>query len=105
MWFAVTNGVWAGYWIRESSSVYLAGFVDQVTFSPTRSVSFASGTHTGYLINAGGGITGSKTYTLAAASSAAAAGRAVINGTAYILIANGVWAGYWVPESSRVVLV
>jgi hypothetical protein len=28
----------------------------------------------------------------------------VINGRAYLLVANGVWAGYWVPESSAVVL-
>ncbi len=84
--------------------MYLAGFVDQESFSPTRSVTFASGAHTGYLMNAAGGATASKTYTLAAASSAAAAGRAVINGTAYVLIANGIWAGYWVPESTRVVL-
>ena len=23
-WFRVTNGIWAGYWLRESSMLYLA---------------------------------------------------------------------------------
>jgi len=104
-WFYVTNGVWAGYWIRESTRAYLAGFTDQVTFSPWRSVSFAAGTHTGYLYSTTGAVTGSKAYTLASGSSASASGRAVINGRGQLLIANGVWAGYWVPESSAVVLL
>jgi hypothetical protein len=28
----------------------------------------------------------------------------VINGRPHVLVANGTWAGYWLPESSRVVL-
>ncbi|MGH2463344.1 MAG: glycosyl hydrolase family 18 protein [Candidatus Limnocylindria bacterium] len=103
-WFAVTNGVWAGYWIRESTRVYLAGFVDQITFSPWRGVSFAAGSHTGYQFSSAGGVSASKIYTLGSASGASASARAVINGRAYVLIANGVWAGYWVPESASVVL-
>jgi hypothetical protein len=49
-------------------------------------------------------VTGTRTYTLTRASSASASARAVINGVRYVLISNGLWAGYWVPESSRVVL-
>jgi len=89
-WFLVDNGIWAGYWMRESSSVYLAGFLDQVTFSPTRSVSFASGSHTGYVYNAAGSATSSKTYSLASSSGAAASGEAVINGVAHVVDVNEV---------------
>jgi hypothetical protein len=103
-WFYVTNGVWAGYWLRESTRVYLAGFLDQVSYAPWRAVSFAAGSHTGYAFSASGAVTGSKAYTLGSSSSASSSGRAVINGRAYLLVANGVWAGYWVPESSAVVL-
>ncbi|HEU5456849.1 MAG TPA: glycosyl hydrolase family 18 protein, partial [Nocardioides sp.] len=103
-WFLVMNGVWAGYWIPESARVYLPGFVDRQDLSPARSVSFATGAHTGIAFNASGGATGTRTYTLARPSSASAGARAVINGVRYVLISNGVWAGYWMPESSRVVL-
>lgn len=103
-WFFVTNGLWAGYWVRESTQVYLAGFVEQVTFSPWRSVSFGAGTHVGYQFTSAGNVTSAKGYTLAAGSSASASGRAVINGRSYVLVANGVWANYWVAESSVVVL-
>ena len=47
-----------------------------------------------------GQVTASKTYTLAAASGAAASGEATINGAHHVLIANGVWAGFWLPTSS-----
>jgi Big-like domain-containing protein len=103
-WFLVSNGLWSGYWVRESAQVYLAGFMDQVTFSPWRGVSLAGGTHTGYTFNGSGGVTGTKAYTLGSASSASSSGRAIINGRAYVQVANGVWAGYWIPESSGVVL-
>ena len=103
-WLLVENGVWAGYWIQESARAYLPGEIDRVTFSPTRSVSFASGSHTGYTFTASGSVSASKTYSLSAASTAPASARAVINGRSYLLISSGVWAGYWVPESSRVIL-
>ena len=45
-WFLIDNGVWAGFSDRSNRD-YLAGFREQVAFSPTRSVSFASGAHTG----------------------------------------------------------
>ena len=103
-WFLVMNGVWAGYWIQESGRVYLPGFVDRQDFSSPRPVSFAAGAHTGFAFSTSGGVTGTRTYTLARPSSAAASARAVINGVGYVLITNGVWAGYWLPQSSRVVL-
>jgi hypothetical protein len=103
-WLLVDNGVWAGYWIRESTRSYVPGEIDRATFAPPRVVSFASGSHTGYRFSATWTVSSSKSYTLGAASAANATARSVINGRPYLLIANGVWAGYWVPESSRVVL-
>jgi spore germination protein YaaH len=103
-WFLVTNGVWAGFWIQESVRAHLAGFLDREDFGSPRAVSFAAGAHTGLAFTASGGVSGARTYVLARPSSASATARAVINGVTYVLISNGVWAGYWVPVSSRVVL-
>jgi spore germination protein YaaH len=103
-WLLVDNGIWAGYWIRESTRAYVPGEVDRVTFAGPRLVSFAIGTHTGYRFTATGAVSASKTATLGNSSSAQASARAVINGRPHLLIANGIWAGYWVPESSRIIL-
>ena len=98
-WFYVVNGIWGGYWLRESASLYLPGVVGQTNFSPVRTVNFSAGTHTGYQFSATGAVTASRAAWLSRASSASASGRAVINGRPYLLITNGIWAGYWIVES------
>jgi glucose/arabinose dehydrogenase len=95
-WLLVTNGVWAGYYLRESNRSYLP-------FTRLRVVSFAAGTHTAYKFNASGTVVAHKTSTLARASSAHASAQALIgSSTSYLLIVDGVWAGYWVPIGSGV---
>ena len=100
----VANGTWAGYWIAESPSAYLRGFVDRRGFDP-RSVAFSSGTHTGYRFDTSGRVTATKTAKLSSSSAASANAQAVINGRRYLYVTNGTWAGYWLPESSSVRLV
>lgn len=104
-WLLIANGVWAGYWMRESATVFVRGEVDRVEYAPSVSVSFAKGTYTGYRYDSTGTVTASRVYTLAAASGASASAWAVINGRSHLLIANGVWAGYWVPLGTGVTLV
>jgi hypothetical protein len=94
-WFYVIDGIWAGYWVRESTSVYMS-------WSPARDIHWDGGTYTGYTFNATGGVTGSKAGTIASGgSSAEAGGIAVINGRNHYRINNGIWAGYWMPSSGR----
>ena len=102
-WFQVTAGIWAGYWVPESAAVYLPGIASQTTFSPLAAVAFGAGSHTGYRFDAAGQITASRLASLSRASGASAGARAIINGQPYLAIANGIWAGYWVPESASVV--
>jgi glucose/arabinose dehydrogenase len=93
-WLLVVNGIWGGYYLRESNRTYLP-------FTRLRLVSFSAGTHTGYKFNAAGAVIGHKTVTLARSSSAHGSAQALIGSTtSYLLIADGVWAGYWVPISS-----
>ena len=104
-WFYVTAGVWAGYWVRESPSVYLPGMAMRENYAPLRTASFAIGTYTGYRFDTTWrSVVGVKTYTLGRSSSASPSASAVINGRGYLLISNGVWAGYWVPTSSAITL-
>src|SRR5439155_25217576 len=96
-WFYVVNGVWAGYWVQESPRVFLPGVAELVIYSPSRSIAFQAGTHTGYRFSSTWQVSQTRSYTLAHSSSASADRWAVINGRAYVSIVNGVWAGYWMP--------
>lgn len=111
--FTIAAGVWAGYKVREGPGVWKTGDPTPpinnigVNWSPAKTISFAKGTHTGYKFGSTGLVTGSKTYTLGSNSSASASAAKVISGESgrYLLITNGVWAGYLVPESSFVKVV
>lgn len=100
-WLRIANGMWAGYWIRESPRAAIRGTVESESLAPTTRITFAAGSHTGYQFAADGRVTSSRTATLSATSGAATTSRALINGAWYHYIVNGIWAGYWIPETSR----
>jgi Bacterial Ig-like domain/FlgD Ig-like domain len=105
-WLYITAGIWAGYWVKESPSDYLPGVAASEHFAPLRTASFAIGTYTGYRFDtAWSSVVATKTYSLARSSSASASSLAVINGRTYVLITNGIWAGYWIPMSSAIILL
>jgi hypothetical protein len=93
----ITNGIWAGYWIPETSHSYIPGFVGCISYEPIRRITFASRTYTGYRYDGTGRITASRSAHLYKTSGASATGAAWINGRLHFLIANGIWAGYWMP--------
>jgi peptidoglycan/xylan/chitin deacetylase (PgdA/CDA1 family) len=63
-------------------------------------VRFEAGTHSGYRFTATGAITATKSATLARPSGASTTRRATIPGRGvHLLIVDGIWAGYYVPES------
>lgn len=99
-WLRIVDGAWAGYWIRESSRVRVPGTIQENGLPGTTRVSFVAGTHVGYRFSSGGSVTARLEATLGRGSGANTNARAIINGTAYLSITNGLWAGYWVPESS-----
>ena len=111
-WLAINAGVWAGYWVRESSVFYLTASPISVppgsnaTFSPAKSLSFKKGTHTGYKFSAGGVMTAQKTFTLASNSSAKTTARTTITNQSgkWFLVSSGVWAGYYVRSSDVIYL-
>jgi glucose/arabinose dehydrogenase len=95
-WLLMVNGIWAGYYVRESNRTYLP-------FTRLRSVLFAAGSHTGYKFNANGAVVAHKTATLGRGSSAHASAQALIGSSAsYLLIVDGIWAGFWVPIATGV---
>ena len=101
-WLYVENGVWAGYWMPESSGTYLPGVIQRVSYPSTTRLVFRAGTHVGLRFDSSGRVTASKSYALSRTSGANTTERAVINGRAYWRVVNGVWAGYWVAESASI---
>jgi spore germination protein YaaH/uncharacterized protein YraI len=100
----VTNGIWAGWWIPETSRSYRAGFVDEMAFSGAPRVAFAAGTYTGYVLAADGSRGASRTATLTKPSGAPVDGWAIVNGRAYYHVSAGIWASLWVPATGGVTL-
>jgi hypothetical protein len=100
-WLRIVNGIWAGYWIRESASSAIDGMSEQTELPGGLRIVFASGSHTGYRFDAGGRVTASLTRTLYSPSGASTSSRTVINGAWYLSVTDGIWAGYLVPETPR----
>ena len=95
--FRLTSGPLAGYEVRESLLAHVPGKIADVPYSPAARISFPAGRYIGYRFDESWGLAGTKPHSLASASSASASRRAVIDGRRYVLISNGLWAGYWIP--------
>lgn len=104
IWLHVTDGGWGGYWLRESAKAGLVGKVDRQKFGTPRRVVVAAGTQTGYRFDAEGRVTASKRATIGARSGASVSARMVVNGRWYLRVVDGVWAGYWLRESTKTYL-
>jgi hypothetical protein len=111
-WFYIRNGIWTGYWVRQSAAVVgaplPAAHVEFPGTSPvptTSRITFAAGSHYGYLFTADGTTIASKWYPLGAASGANVDRRGALPGRSgtWSRVVNGIWAGYWIRESGRAV--
>jgi len=102
VYLKMANGHWAGYWLRESTRVYLPGIVGKVTYRTPVKLVFNAGTYTGYKYSSTGVVLDRRAATLWRGSSAEASATAVINGRPHFLVRNGIWAGYWVPDTAGV---
>jgi Big-like domain-containing protein len=76
------------------------------TYSPTRSLSFAAGTYTGYRFSSTGTVVATRRYTLSRSSSAPTSKRSAVTGQTggWYYVTSGVWAGYWMHEATSITL-
>ena len=96
IWFAMSDGYFAGTWVRESPSVYARGFVDRLEYYWNRSLAVPAGSRTAYQFDGAGVATGQKSASTGATAWAYAA-RARINGRPSVYLTSGPLAGYWLP--------
>jgi uncharacterized protein YkwD len=104
VYLAISAGIWAGYWVPESGRVYIPGVVARFSYATPRRLAFTASTITGYRYDSAGRVIGSRKVSLPHPSGASASARAVINGRPHFLVLDGVWAGYWVPDTAAVSL-
>jgi hypothetical protein len=102
--FNAAGGSWA---VGSSGATYsvmvfikVCGSSTVVAPAPIGRAVLGAGSHTGYKFS-GSTVVASKTATLAWTSGADVTQRAKIGSRVYLKIANGIWAGYWIPETWR----
>ena len=108
-YYAITAGVWAGYWVQASSKITLdpAPATPAVEeFGMARPVTLPAGARTGYRFNIFGAVSGSKAITLTAPTVIWATQRGGIpnQGGRWYYVTVGAWKGYWILETAGVTL-
>ena len=100
IYYRITSGVLAGYWIRESyPSVRMLGERVTIAYPWYRSASIPAGTWSAYQYDSSGRVISARTIRLSATSSAPFERSAVINGRIQVRISAGVLAGHWLPSA------
>jgi peptidoglycan/xylan/chitin deacetylase (PgdA/CDA1 family) len=98
-WLQMTSGPLAGRWVRESPVAYVTGFAGTRTWSPPRSVTLAARSWELYRFDATGTMLAAKGWLRASAVTIRVDRAAVVRGQRHLRIADGPWAGWWVPGS------
>jgi len=99
----ISAGPYLDWWFPEANSTtWLLGAKEPHVYAPRPlAVTFAAGVHTGYRYDSGGRRVGSKVLTFARASNAPTGRSAIVEGRANIYVGVGAFAGYWVPNNSK----
>lgn len=108
-WYHVTTGVWAGYWLAASPAITLGPAPPPTsleTYETARPLTIPAGTHVGRRFNTFGGVTASRTFTLASGSMTWTTQKGTIpsQGGSWYFITSGVWRGYWIPAMAGMTL-
>lgn len=110
-WFYITNGLWAGYWMRESPALHLDGSDPPASpdatasaFDPEATAGIERGTHTGYRFDDSGAMTGEKTSRKWSETVASVSALEAIPNQAglWFRVESGAWSGYMMRASDVV---
>lgn len=87
---------------RLVATSWKLGIAPGEAFAPSRTFVVRAGTHVAYRVGANGALIGKKSASLIRASSASSSQRADLPNLPgrWLYVQNGIWAGYWLPESA-----
>ena len=100
IYLRITSGSLRGYEVLESSVAYVPGTAGDTAYRPSATVRFAAGRYLGYRFDGDGDLASTRYGSVAAATTAKTARRAVIDGRPYVLMSSGSWAGTWMPVTA-----
>ena len=98
-WLRMTSGPLAGHWVREHPVAHVAGFAGTKTWSPVRIATLAAGSWELYRFGPAGKMLEAKGWMLTTATTIRVDRVSVVRGQRHVRIADGQWAGWWVPGS------
>jgi hypothetical protein len=102
VWLAIRDGSLAGYLVQEiREQTYLRGIVDPITWEPPRTLALPLGPWTAYRFSPDGKPVESLERAVTMDSEVSVSQRAVIRGHLHYLVADGPWAGYWIPAAAN----
>jgi len=99
-YFRITAGQFAGYRVRESLIAHVPGKAGEVTWNPTRTITFGAGRYLGYTFDSAADLATTRRGSSSTPFTATASRRAIIDGRPYVLMSSGSWTGYWMPIAS-----
>lgn len=99
----ISAGPYLDWWFPEANgTAWLLGAKEPHVYAPRPlTVTFAAGVHVGYRYDSGGRRVGTKILTSTRASNAPTGRSAIVEGRANIYISVGAFAGYWVPNNTK----
>ncbi len=100
VYLRISGGTLAGWWVRENRLSYRPGYAGIVTWQPARAVTLAAGRYELYAFDAAGTMTEARGLEIAAATPFHVDRSAAIDGRPHVRVADGPWAGWWLPGSS-----
>lgn len=103
IYYRMTSGSLAGYWVREAYGVAsLIGFTGVHEYLVQRTVTVQPGTVTAFRFDSSGTTRSTITRTLRAVSTTRTDRSAWVGGRRYVYIVAGIYAGAWLPLGARV---
>ena len=99
VYLKVRSGSLAGWWVRENRISHRVGFAGTVAWTPARDANVPPGSYELYRFDGGGTMLEASGLQLSAATAIHLDRSAVIDGRPYVRVADGTWAGWWIPGS------
>lgn len=95
----VAGGSMAGWWLRESGIAFVRGYVGTTALSPAAGI-VLNGRYEVYKFDAAGSWTAAAAYQVASPTAVHVDLQSRINGRAYLRLADGPMAGWYVPGTT-----
>jgi peptidoglycan/xylan/chitin deacetylase (PgdA/CDA1 family) len=100
VYLKVGSGPLAGWWVKENRLSYRPGYAGTRSWTPSRTASLRAGAYELYHFDAAGAMTDASGLDVATTRRFHLDRASVIDGRHYVQVADGAWAGWWIPGTA-----